>query len=122
MFKAKLYLVIGITAVAAVMSSACASETPISPPTFVPTSPQLPVPETEHKNQAIITDSTGREWDVTHARDVYGMNPGFFNFSKNNRRDDFISLEDPGPMCGFLLAAAAGLVSIKTWKHVFFRG
>ena len=30
--------------------------------------------------QALIRDRTGREWDVTHARDVYGMDPSFFNF------------------------------------------
>lgn len=29
---------------------------------------------------AIITDRTGRQWDVTHARDRYGMDPAFFNF------------------------------------------
>ncbi len=31
-------------------------------------------------SQAIITDRTGRQWDVTHARDQYAMNPDFFNF------------------------------------------
>ena len=29
---------------------------------------------------AVIQDRTGRAWDVTHARDVYGMDPRFFNF------------------------------------------
>lgn len=28
----------------------------------------------------IITDRTGREWDVTHAYRLYNMDPGFFNF------------------------------------------
>ena len=79
MLKAKLYLVVGITAIAAVIPSGCTSETTI-PPTSVPNPPQVPVPETEHKNPAIIIDRTGREWDVTHARDVYGMNPAFFNY------------------------------------------
>lgn len=27
-----------------------------------------------------ITDQTGREWDVTHAVEVYDMDPEFFNF------------------------------------------
>ena len=31
-------------------------------------------------DKAIITDRTGRGWDVTHARDAYGMNPDYFNF------------------------------------------
>jgi hypothetical protein len=31
-------------------------------------------------NIAVVTDRTGREWDVTHARDVYGLNPDFYNF------------------------------------------
>jgi hypothetical protein len=32
------------------------------------------------EDKAIITDRTGRQWDVTHARDQYAMNPDFFNF------------------------------------------
>jgi len=81
MLKAKLYLVIGITAVAAIVSSACASETPVPPPNAIPTPPQVPATsKTVQENQAIITDRTGREWDVTHARDVYGMNPDYFNY------------------------------------------
>ena len=28
----------------------------------------------------VITDRTGREWDITHARDVYGMEPHYFNY------------------------------------------
>ena len=31
-------------------------------------------------NRAIITDRIGREWDVTHARDAYAMNPDYFNY------------------------------------------
>jgi len=27
-----------------------------------------------------ITDRTGRQWDVTHARNFYGMEPEYFNF------------------------------------------
>jgi hypothetical protein len=37
---------------------------------------QVETPE----GKAIITDRTGRQWDVTHARDQYAMNPDFFNF------------------------------------------
>jgi len=36
------------------------------------------VPETGER--LIITDRTGREWDVTHAYRLYNMDPGFFNF------------------------------------------
>ena len=37
-------------------------------------------PSSVEKNRIIITDRTGREWDVTHAREVYGMNPDYFNY------------------------------------------
>jgi len=37
-------------------------------------------PSNVGKNRVIITDRTGREWDVTHARDVYGMNPDYFKY------------------------------------------
>jgi hypothetical protein len=37
-------------------------------------------PINRQTNRAAITDRTGREWDVTHARDVYGMNPDYFNY------------------------------------------
>ena len=29
---------------------------------------------------AIITDRAGREWDVSHARDAYDMNPDYYNY------------------------------------------
>ena len=80
MLKAKLYLVMGFTAVAAVMFTACTSETSGSPSASVPTPAPVPTLETERENPAIITDRTGREWDVTPARDVYGMNPDYFNY------------------------------------------
>ena len=32
------------------------------------------------ENTAIIVDQAGREWDVTYARDVYDMNPEYYNF------------------------------------------
>ncbi|MHC4738614.1 MAG: carboxylate--amine ligase [Planctomycetota bacterium] len=52
----------------------------------------------------------------------FRMKPSFFNFSKNNRRDDFISWKDPGPTFGFFLTALTSLLNIKSWKHVFARG
>ncbi len=52
----------------------------------------------------------------------FSMNPGFFNFSKNNRHDDFVSWKDPGPTFGFFLIALVNIFNIKLWKHVFFRG
>ena len=39
-----------------------------------------PTLDQEQQNIAIITDITGREWDVTHARDTYDMNPDNFNY------------------------------------------
>ena len=51
----------------------------------------------------------------------FRINPRFFNFSRNNRRDDFISWKDPGPTLGFFLMALTRLFSTKKWKHVFFR-
>ena len=38
------------------------------------------MPINTEENRVIITDRTGREWDVTHARDVYDMNPDFYNY------------------------------------------
>jgi predicted ATP-grasp superfamily ATP-dependent carboligase len=37
----------------------------------------------------------------------FRLKPSFFNFSKNNRHDDFISLEDPFPTLGFFIIAFA---------------
>jgi len=51
----------------------------------------------------------------------FKIEPSFFDFSKNNRHDDFISWEDPGPALGFFLVLLKGLFSIKKWKHVFAR-
>lgn len=52
----------------------------------------------------------------------FRMNPSFFNFSKNNRHDDFVSWKDPGPTLGFFIIALISIFNIKMWKHVFFRG
>ena len=35
---------------------------------------------TRGQDSAIITDVDGRQWDITHARDIYGMDPNYFNF------------------------------------------
>ena len=70
MFKAKLFLVMGFVTTAVIVFAACTAEAP----------GPVPIPEIERENLAIIIDRTGREWDVTHARDVYGMNPDYFNY------------------------------------------
>ena len=38
------------------------------------------IDELEQDGLAVITDRTGRDWDVTHARDVYGIKLDYFNF------------------------------------------
>jgi predicted ATP-grasp superfamily ATP-dependent carboligase len=51
----------------------------------------------------------------------FSLEPSFFNFSKNNRQDDFISLKDPGPTFGFFLAVIRNLFNLEKWRHVFKR-
>lgn len=51
----------------------------------------------------------------------FRLKPSFFNFSKNNRQDDFISWEDPGPTLGFFVIVLGNLFNIDKWKHVFNR-
>ncbi|MFH1975755.1 MAG: ATP-grasp domain-containing protein [Pseudomonadota bacterium] len=51
----------------------------------------------------------------------FKLEPSFFDFSKNNRNDDFISWEDMGPTFGFFLIFLKSLFSKKKWKHIFFR-
>lgn len=51
----------------------------------------------------------------------FKLEPSFFDFSRNNRRDDFISLDDPFPTLGFFIIALANLFSIAKWRHVFCR-
>ncbi|MFC2067423.1 hypothetical protein ACFLTP_00150 [Chloroflexota bacterium] len=38
------------------------------------------VTESESENPVVIGDLTGRLQDITHARDVYDMNPNYFNY------------------------------------------
>lgn len=49
-----------------------------------PDNPTLPppteTPQSAVTQPAMITDSDGRNWDVTHARDIYGMNPEYYNY------------------------------------------
>ena len=46
----------------------------------------------------VITDRTGREWDITHAHNVYGMDPHYFNYGLGlgaiNSVDDPTLLEE----------------------------
>jgi len=51
----------------------------------------------------------------------FRLKPAFFNFSKNNRHDDFISFSDPGPTLGFFLAVLRNLFNLDKWRHVFKR-
>jgi hypothetical protein len=80
MLKAKLYSVIGFVIAATIMFTACTVQAPSPTPSPIPAPTPAPTPETERENPAIITDRTSREWDVTHARDVYSMNPDYFNY------------------------------------------
>jgi predicted ATP-grasp superfamily ATP-dependent carboligase len=48
----------------------------------------------------------------------FQLEPSFFDFSKNNRQDDFISWEDPGPTLGFFLAVLRNLFNLDRWRHV----
>ena len=65
-------LVIIVIAVSILLTTACTVQSPS--PVAIP----APVPGSEAT--ALITDRTGRSWDVTHARDAYGMNPDYFNY------------------------------------------
>ena len=70
----KKFLIMSLVLVMVLSFTTCAAPTP------TPTPAPAPIPETERENPAIITDRTGRDWDVTRARDVYGMNPDYFNY------------------------------------------
>ena len=63
-------LVIVIAALSALLFTACTVQAPALGPT----------PESESENTAFIKDRKNRSWDVTHARDVYDMNPDYFNY------------------------------------------
>ena len=67
MFRLKGNVVIGILVLSTLLLASC-------------TAPPSPASVSGPENKAVISDRTGREWDVTHARDVYGMNPDFYNY------------------------------------------
>jgi hypothetical protein len=74
----KPYLVIGLVALISIIFTACTTQASIPTPSPIPT--PAPTPKSESQNPAVIIDRTGREWDVTHARDTYGMDPRYFNY------------------------------------------
>lgn len=51
----------------------------------------------------------------------FQIQPSFFDFSKNNRQDDFISWQDPGPTLGFFLVVLRNLFNLDKWRHVLRR-
>ncbi len=51
----------------------------------------------------------------------FKLKPGFFNFSKNNRHDDFISWRDPGPVLGFFLTCLRDMFNPDKWRHALKR-
>jgi predicted ATP-grasp superfamily ATP-dependent carboligase len=51
----------------------------------------------------------------------FHLEPGFFDFSKNNRQDDFISWRDPGPTLGFFFVVFRNLFNLDKWRHVLRR-
>ncbi len=80
MLKPNIYTVMGLVAVLAITFVACTSEAPGPTPATTPTPAPASAPESESENTAVIRDRTGRLWDVTHARDVYNMNPDYYNY------------------------------------------
>ena len=56
----------------------------------------------EKENRFIIVDETGKEWDVTHAKEKYGMEPSGFQFGlgpdaiRPILHPSLLSPEDPG--------------------------
>ena len=75
-------IVISVVILSALLFTACTIQTPSPTPSPIPapTPAPAPAPEPESENPAVIRDRTGRLWDVTHARDVYDMNPDYFNY------------------------------------------
>jgi hypothetical protein len=82
MLKLKGSLVVGVVALFALLLSACATPAPrqTPAPTPAPAPASAPTPEIEPESSVFIKDRTGRPWDVTHARDIYDMNPDHFNY------------------------------------------
>ena len=82
MLKLKRNLVISAVILFMLLFTACTVQTPSPAPLSkpAPTPGSVPAPETESNNTAVIRDRTGRDWDVTHARDLYDMNPDYYNY------------------------------------------
>jgi hypothetical protein len=76
-FKGSLVLI--VMALFVVLLASCASKAPGLSQSPWPAAREE-IPENELASPAIIIDATGRTWDVTHARNVYGMRPIDFNF------------------------------------------
>ena len=73
-------LVIIVVALSILLFTACTVQAPSPTQSPLPAPAPSPAPEPESENNAVIRDRTGRLWDVTHARDVYDMNPDYFNY------------------------------------------
>ena len=82
MLRLKGNVVIIVVTLFVLLFTACTIQTPspIPSPIPTPTPTPAPAPESASENTAVIRDRTGRLWDVTHARDVYDMNPDYFNY------------------------------------------
>jgi hypothetical protein len=93
MLRLKGTIVIGVMILFTLFFGACTSEAPGSAPAPMTTANPAPSSETEHESPVILRDWNLQDWDVTHARDVYGMNPDYFNFGLG--MDAIPSIDDP---------------------------
>lgn len=73
-------LLVTIVTLFVILLTSCMSKAPGATQSPWPAPARDKIPESELENPAIIIDGTGRSWDVTHARNVYGMHPIDFNF------------------------------------------
>lgn len=56
-----------------------------------------------------------------YSRNRFGLEPSFFSTSRTGVHDDIVSLEDPLPAAGFLLACLRYLPDISMWRFMFRR-
>ena len=80
MRKPKLYLGMGFVTVLAIIFTACSGQATAPPPAPIPTPNPARSPQPKQGITVTMKDGTGRLWEVTHARDVYDMNPDYFNY------------------------------------------
>ena len=86
MRRLKRSIVISVVILFALLFTACTTQapnptpSPVPDPSPTPTPNPAPTPEPERENKVTIKDSRGRLWDITHARDVYDMNPDYYNY------------------------------------------